>query len=1172
MIAELKNCTVCGSRLNGSVAGLGSVCPSCIVRAVRTPCASHANTVSEDVDATTWADIFPQFEIERSLRKSDETPVYLARVEDEEPRKRVVIQIVTGKALEKAGGAPALTVRARKLAACQFDGLLPVLDFGDLSDAFFLVTEAHDGPLLTDTLAGADSDLSADLLVSLDSCRQRLASETSQAGVELYPDPTLAFGGMNSGTGAIHFTPSVLPAGSSAAEQTPPSPAAFRPEPDARLGPFVFEEKLGEGGFGEVWRARQQQPAERQVALKILKQGLHSSRARARFDLEQSALARLAHPHIARLYEAGTTLDGRPFFAMEWVDGTTLNRFWKDEKPPLDRSLELFAQVCRAVEHAHLKGILHRDLKPSNVMVATEGESASAKVIDFGIARALEDPSADQTLLTRPFDLMGTPVYMSPEQIAASSDADARSDVYSLGVVLYEALCAQLPFDPKLPLPKLQRAILDDEPLRPSQRLADQAQARKVRGDLDWVTLKCLEKDPERRYQSVAALLLDIERYAKNEPVEAGPPEWSYRIRKFVRRNRVAVAAATAVTLALVVGLILATVGFSRALHEAVKAREAEKETETALLTTDRALTDSRVSTAFLNSDLGQDSEAALWLAYAAKHAKDPERAVENKRRFIEWTRGLAMPIAATKLESPFSWDLKFAPGSELLRIITFHGTLEDPERRVQLLPVFESEPFVSLAKQVFRAADFHPRKNQIALVDADGLLSIYDWDTKQVVASVALLEASLADVAFSKDGSRLAIGGIPRDGDGDGDGEFAVAVLRADQLEATPNWVPLSAYPLYLEWNLDDRYLVVGEGANEARIFRVGGPPVELGATHDDPIKVYSLFPGTFSHMMRPMFTRDGQSVILADYEARRYGLAFGEVNREYERVYGNPFRGLALAPDLRKYWAGEELYATHGSNVLPISRPDQDRSSELRADNFIMDLANAPDGASLVTGGTDRKVLIWNLQESREAPPEEIGIHSRSADVVSFSKTGLLLATVQFDGLVRVWRHRYRGTIPDFYFPIAWATDTAGAGESFTRGWNYRWEGSGRGRRSTAWPSVNILVNCDSTIFVPIAHNRGGNRMFSTATWSLADESLLAQGFFTGGLIVAGVFSPVDPKHLVTAHLTGSVGELAFWDATNADEVGVRIPILAAPRKWHLHPEGGGSQWSVPAVKFSS
>ncbi|MGK0185430.1 MAG: tetratricopeptide (TPR) repeat protein [Verrucomicrobiales bacterium] len=570
MIAQLKNCTACGSRLNGSVAGLGSVCPSCIVRAVRTPCVSHADTVSEDVDTTTWADVFPQFRIERVLRKSDETPVYLARVEDEEPRKRVVIQIVTGTALEEAGGVPALTVRARKLAAYSFDGLLPVLDFGDLSDAFFLATEARDEPLVSDALAGADCELSADLLAALDSCGRRLTSETSEAGVEFHADPILAFGDIGSGICAIHFTPSVLPAGPSPMGQSPPSPAAFTAQPDAKLGPFVLEEKLGEGGFGEVWRARQQHPAERQVALKILKQGLHSSRARARFDLEQAALARLDHPNIARLYEAGTTSDGRPFFAMEWVDGTTLNRLWKDGDAPLDRRLELFAQVCRAVEHAHLKGILHRDLKPSNVMVATDGESVSAKVIDFGIARALEDPGVEQTLLTRPFDFMGTPVYMSPEQIAAIAEADARSDVYSLGVTLYEALCAQLPFDPKLPLPKLQRAILDDEPLRPSQRFADQAQARWVRGDLDWITLKCLEKDPARRYQSVGALLLDIERHAKNEAVDAGPPEWSYRVGKFVRRNRGGVAAA--------VGLFLVLVGvtlFSHRQKQAARAAEA---------------------------------------------------------------------------------------------------------------------------------------------------------------------------------------------------------------------------------------------------------------------------------------------------------------------------------------------------------------------------------------------------------------------------------------------------------------------------------------------------------------------------------------------------------------------------------------------------------------------
>ena len=715
MIADTKTCGVCGGPLTGALAALGAVCPICVVRSTQLP------TDFSDPSGTTtptWAEVFPQLEIERALCGDENAPVYLARVVGEEETthtERAVLQIVTGAALTKAGGVSLLETRARKLSSVLPEGLLPILDFGDLSDAFFLVTEAPALPLLAEALAKSDPDTNTELLALFETKRRQLIGDALKEGLDLDPDPALAF--VDVPAQRVLFTPSARPEAWS--QDGIPTPA-LPTEAGRQLGAFVLEEELGEGGFGEVWRARQERPVERQVALKILKQGLHSTRARTRFDLEQQALARLDHPNIARLYEAGTTPNGRPFFAMEWVDGTTLSHFVKDEGASLALRLELFTQICRAIEHAHQKGILHRDLKPSNVMITTNGGIA-AKVIDFGIARALEEPLGDQTLLTRAFEVMGTPVYMSPEQCASATDTEARSDVYSLGVIFYELLCGQLPFDRKLPPGELQRAIREGDPPRPSQRVADGPEARQLRGDLDWITLKCLERDPERRYPTVEALRHDLERHAGDKPVEAGPPELGYRIRKFMRRNRVGVAVVTAVTLSVVGGLVFALLGFARARTEAGNAREAEQETVEALLTTAGALTDSRSATGLLNSDLGENAEAALWFAYAAKHAKDPSKADLNKRRFIEWSRVIPAPIAALKVEKPYSWDLKFSPGSELLRVMTFYGKLETPERRVQFLPVLEPEKFAGLANRVFRAADVHPIERRVALVDTEG-------------------------------------------------------------------------------------------------------------------------------------------------------------------------------------------------------------------------------------------------------------------------------------------------------------------------------------------------------------------------------------------------------------------------------------------------------------------
>ena len=209
------------------------------------------------------------------------------------------------------------------------------------------------------------------------------------------------------------------------------------------MGVYTLVKRIGEGGFGDVWQARQERPAKRTVALKILKHGLTSPRMRARFEVEQQALARLDHPHVARFFDGGATPDGRPFFAMEWIDGAGITDYCREKNLPLSDRLHLFGQICKAVQHAHRKGIIHRDLKPSNVMVSSESGEPAVKVIDFGIAKALEEPLTDRTLLTRAEEIVGTPASMSPEQAAGlgRTELDARTDVYGLGILLYELLC-----------------------------------------------------------------------------------------------------------------------------------------------------------------------------------------------------------------------------------------------------------------------------------------------------------------------------------------------------------------------------------------------------------------------------------------------------------------------------------------------------------------------------------------------------------------------------------------------------------------------------------------------------------------------------------------------------------------------------------------------------------
>jgi serine/threonine protein kinase len=361
------------------------------------------------------------------------------------------------------------------------------------------------------------------------------------------------------------------------------------------IGRYKLLQKLGEGGCGIVWMAEQEEPVRRRVALKIIKLGMDTKEVIARFDAERQALAMLDHPNIAKILDAGATEAGRPFFAMELVRGVKITDFCDQFNLSTRQRLELFSQVCHAVQHAHQKGIIHRDLKPSNILVTVNDGVPVPKVIDFGIAKATEGRLTDQTLFTAFEQFIGTPAYMSPEQAELSGiDVDTRSDIYSLGVLLYELLTGRPPFDPKsmlrAGLDEIRRIIREVEPPRPSSNLstlgdADRAQVARLRGtdaarlsmllrgDLDWIVMRCLEKNRTRRYETPNALAADISRHLHNEPVVARPPSRLYRLNRLVRRNRLAFAAIASVALALLAGSIISTL-------QAVRATRAEREAE----------------------------------------------------------------------------------------------------------------------------------------------------------------------------------------------------------------------------------------------------------------------------------------------------------------------------------------------------------------------------------------------------------------------------------------------------------------------------------------------------------------------------------------------------------------------------------------------------------------
>ncbi|MFO0959262.1 MAG: protein kinase, partial [Isosphaeraceae bacterium] len=950
-------------------------------------------------------------------------------------------------------------------------------------------------------------------------------------------------------------------------------------------GRYTLVGVLGEGGMGTVYRADQAAPVKRQVALKLIKVGMDSRVVLARFDAERRALALMDHPNIARVYDGGTTDTGQPFFVMELVNGEPITDYCDRLRLPVRTRLELFVTVCQAVQHAHQKGIIHRDLKPSNVMVTEVDGRAMPKVIDFGVAKATEFNLTDLSLGDTGA-IVGTPAYMSPEQADPSSmDIDTRTDIYALGVILYELLAGSPPIDAKQfqrgAILEMLRMVREYEPPKPSTKVstadalpsisasrdAEPAHLKRaLKGDLDWIVMRALEKDRRRRYETANGFAADIQRHLASEPVTAAPPSRAYRVRKFMRKYRGEVTAASLLLFALLAGIAGTTWGLFEARRQEAAANhyagEAQAQAKVAGDNAKRA--DAEAQAARRAEKEARDREAAEAAAKALAQQETRRAEAERARTLVQLTRAEGLLYSGKLAEAQNNFEAGNG-GLALHYLDQCQVGLRGWEYRYLWSRVNARQTLVGHAGEVTSVA-FSPDGKRILTASYDGTAKVWDAATGQQILTLKGHTMWVISAAFSADGRRIVTGA----------GEYGI-VGKPTRSEAKV-WDAATGRELLVLSVRQSPVWSVAFSPDGQRIVTCAAdwgdaapPAAEVKVWDAATGREILAIPGLTGDVRCVAYSPDGQRIATGGDPAKSWDAATGEELFTFPGVASS----MTYSPDGKHLLVGRH---DRTARVWDAEKGDEILVLKGHA-SAVECVAYSPDGLRIVTGSWDQTTKVWDAATGREL--RVIKGHAGFVRGVAFSPDGQRIVTCSDDALAKVWDAEKGQEVPalkghgDFVRGIAYSPDglriATASGDGTAKLWDAATSREILTFRGHTDPTVAVAYSPDGKRIVTgskdktarvwdvetgreilalkahkdevwgVAYSPDGRRIATCGVdrtvkvWDAATgaEILTLKGHT--GVVWGVTFSP-DGKHLVSG---GSDGMARVWDAATGREI---------------------------------